>query len=153
MRLRQVFMWRHINSDSSRLLFGLSCDGGTKLWPVLHWLRHYWAIFVRGSVMPHHLTLGCFETLRHLSWSAPKTSCLHAISFSYTHVCLCVWLCLYDIWKMSNVLRLLRSHNSYFGYLGNFTQLTVENIVIMNDQMFLSLTNMNLHHFVVINLS
>lgn len=41
MRLRQVFMWRHINSDSSRLLFGHSCDGGTKLWPVVHWLRHY----------------------------------------------------------------------------------------------------------------
>lgn len=61
MLLIQVFMWRHINSDSSRLLFGLSCDGGTKLWPVVHWLRHYWAISVWGSVMPRHPTLGCFD--------------------------------------------------------------------------------------------
>lgn len=99
MRLRQVFMWRHINSDSSRLLFGLSCDGGTKLWPVLHWLRHYWAISVRGRVMPRHLTLGCFDVLQHLGWSALKTSCLHTISLSQMVVCVvmlmcvCYWTC------------------------------------------------------------
>lgn len=104
MRLRWVFMWRHINSDSSRLLFGLSCDGGTKLWPVLHWLRHYWAISVCGGVMPRHLTLGCFDVLQHLGWSALKTSRLHTISLSQmSAVAVCVVMLMWILWKMSNL--------------------------------------------------
>lgn len=46
MRLRQRFTWRHINSDSRRLLFGLGADGGTELWPAVHPPRRYWATSV-----------------------------------------------------------------------------------------------------------
>lgn len=82
-QFRQVFMCRHINRQWQQQA-AVWTDGGTKLWPVVHRLRHYWAISVWGGVMSCHLTLGCFDKMLHLSWSVLKTPCAHNITFSYS---------------------------------------------------------------------
>ena len=99
--LRQVFICRHLNRQWQQQA-AVWTDGGTKLWPVVHRRRHYWAISVWGGVMPCHLTPGRSDRLLHLSRSVWRTSCTHTISFSYSccrglvscTVCLCV--CVFD---------------------------------------------------------
>ena len=115
--LRQVLLCRHLNRQWQQQA-AVWTDGGTKLWPVVHRRRHYWAISVWGGVMPCHLTPGRSDRLLHLSRSVLKTSCTHTISFSYSCcqglvsctvclcgcVCVCVCVCLIDNYTIMTLL-------------------------------------------------
>lgn len=125
MRLRQLFTWRRINSDSRRLLFGLSCDGGMALWPVLHPLRRYRATAVWGGVMPPHLTLDSFDKRQHLSGGLLKTPRPHTISFSYRRWlslphCLCLCVCVCTVCVYGVCAKVLNFAVSHWGVMQHF---------------------------------
>lgn len=109
--LRQVFICRHLNRQWQQQA-AVWTDGGTKLWPVVHRRRHYWAISVWGGVMPCHLTPGRSDRLLHLRRSVLRTSCTHTPSVSLTHVvedlshvqCVCVCVCLIENYTFMTLL-------------------------------------------------
>lgn len=131
-QFRPVFKCRHINRQWQQQA-AVRADGGTKLWPVVHWLRHYWAISVCGSVMSCHLTLGRFDKMLHLSWSVLKTPCAHNITFSYS--------CFLELSHVSVILWLHQCACVYVCVIKNSTLLSPNRLFVLHDHKHVTFLN------------